>query len=500
VQKISLVPDRFELLFDKIPVPMMLVDDRGALVRINLAGAEALMLPGGIGEGTPFPSLCLERWSDDFLANCIGSGRVVRERFSVVRSGAQLWFECEGQRFEEQVLVHFHELDEADAAQLSQKVEELSQESHAKDEFLAMLGHELRNPLAPMLTALELMDLKDHYLFQRERQVLTRQTRHLSRLVDDLLDVSRIVHGRISINAERLDLKQVLDESLETVAPLYEGKKHTLTVDAPLGLWVHGDLDRLTQVFTNLLINAARYTDRGGKISLTVRREGATLCCSVKDNGVGMSSELLPQVFDPFVREKHSGLNARSGLGLGLTIVRAVVSLHGGSVEAHSDGIGKGSKVIVRLPALAEDAVPAPAAAAPITSRFSRSNERKRVLIVDDNTDAADMLKESLEGAGFLVRAAYDGPEALRAVREFTPDIALLDIGLPAMSGYELAGRLRSTPGLDTVRLIALTGFGQERDRAEASHAGFQAHLVKPIDLAKLIALLDLHPLPPRNP
>ncbi|MFT3839095.1 MAG: ATP-binding protein [Myxococcaceae bacterium] len=483
--------DRFASLFDKIPVPMMLVDLTGALIRINVAGAEALVLPGGIGEGTPFQSLCVEPWSEDFLPRSLGSGRVIRERFSVARDGQELKFDCEGQSFEDHILIHFHESEPAKDEQLTQKVEELEGLSHAKDEFLAMLGHELRNPLAPMLTALELMDLKDHYLFARERQVLNRQTKHLSRLVDDLLDVSRIVHGKISIHPEPIELKQVLDESLEIVAPLYEGRKHAITVDAPRGIWLNGDLDRLCQVFTNLLINAARYTDRGGEIHLTVKRAGDTVICTVKDNGIGMSNELLPKVFEAFVREKHAGNHALGGLGLGLTIVRAVVELHGGTVEASSAGVGKGSELTVRLPALPEHFVAASPPTQTITSRFARKGDRKRVLIVDDNTDAADMLKESLEGAGFLVRAAYDGPEALRAVRDFTPDIALVDLGMPAMSGYELANHLRSQPGLDTVRLIALTGYGQERDRKETTHAGFQAHVVKPVDLAKLIAILD---------
>ena len=361
--------------------------------------------------------------------------------------------------------------------------------NRAKDEFLAMLGHELRNPLAPMLTALQLIRLRGDSGVERERIVIERQTRHLVRLVDDLLDVSRIARGKIDLRVERVAAAAVVAKAIEMASPLLEEREHDLHVQLPRGLHVDGDPARLAQVMANLLTNAAKYTEKGGAIVVRGESRDGFAVLSVRDSGIGIAPEMLPRVFDMFTQERQALDRTQGGLGLGLSIVRNLVHLHRGTVEAHSDGRNRGSEFVIRLPlasGAAVDAGPPPPSRLP-----ARVDERRPgVLIVDDNEDAAAMLAEFVRSLGYRVRTAHDGPGALRVAAEATPHIALLDIGLPVMDGYELASRLREVYQ-NGLKLIAVTGYGQEADRDRSRQAGFDAHLVKPVDLDVLAALLE---------
>jgi PAS domain S-box-containing protein len=357
-----------------------------------------------------------------------------------------------------------------------------------KDEFLAMLGHELRNPLAPILTALELIRMRGGDTFAREHEVIGRQTRHLARLLDDLLDLSRIAQGKIQIDKKRIDAGAVVARAIETASPLFEERKHRLSVAIAPELFVEADETRLAQVFHNIFLNAAKYTPPGGHIAVRAAAIDDAARIEIEDDGEGMAPEILATVFDPFVQGERRVHRAKGGLGLGLALVHSLVTLHGGTVEAHSAGKGHGSRVTVRLPLAAA----APARRTP--SIRVPDAARRRVLVVDDNDEAADILAELLRLAGHEVLVAHDGPTALGAVPAFHPDVALLDIGLPVMDGYELARRIKKeVPAAP--RLIALSGYGQEDDRRRSLEAGFELHLVKPVGLAEVLAVISYSPV-----
>ncbi len=366
--------------------------------------------------------------------------------------------------------------------------------NRSKDEFLAMLGHELRNPLAPIVTALQLMQLRGDETLYKERTIIERQVRHLVRLVDDLLDVSRITRGKVELKRERIEISGIVAKAIEMASPLIEQRRHSLKVDVPRGgLAVEVDAVRMAQVVANLLNNAAKYTEPHGTITLQAAKdgtEGQSVVLRVRDTGIGLSPEMLPRVFDLFVQERQAIDRAQGGLGLGLAIVRTLVELHGGTVEARSEGYGKGSEFTVRLIAARAGDQPAPAGAPWADREVAARPGALRVLVVDDNLDAAELLVESVRMMGHIPRMAHDGPAGLRIGAEFLPDVALLDIGLPVMDGYELARHLRALPGLESVRLIAVTGYSQEADRRQSAAAGFEGHLVKPIQLEQLQAVL----------
>ncbi len=358
--------------------------------------------------------------------------------------------------------------------------------SRAKDEFLAMLGHELRNPLAPIRTALELVQMRDPEAFAREREIMGRHLQHLVRLVDDLLDISRITGGKIELQREEIELAVIVSRAVEIASPLLESKAHELVVDVPpRGLPVDGDPTRLVQVVSNLLTNAAKFTPPRGTIAVTGARRGSSVSLRVRDTGVGISEKMLPRIFELFAQERQPIDRAQGGLGIGLAIAQSLVAMHGGTIAARSEGPGRGSELTVELPAstavldargrLAPPEVPAPR---------PRPPDALKVLVVDDNRDAAELMMESLIAFGHEVRGAFDGPAALAIAREFVPEVALLDIGLPVMDGHELAQQLRAL--VPATRLIAITGYGQEIDRSRSREAGFLLHLVKPVDLAKL--------------
>jgi PAS domain S-box-containing protein len=373
--------------------------------------------------------------------------------------------------------------------ELRRRAEELADDDRRKDEFLATLAHELRNPLAPIGNAVEVLRAGAGPEAQAEVvAMIGRQLRQMVRLVDDLLDVSRITRGKISLREERVDLAAVVRSALETSRPLTDAARQRVIVTLPPApVSVTGDPTRLSQVVANLLNNATKYTAEGGRIELAVARENGAAVVRVRDEGIGIPAELLPRVFDLFVQADRSLERSRGWLGIGLTLVKSLVELHGGTVEAKSNGPGKGSEFTVRLPAAA-DVVPAaepPAVAPPAAGAAS-----KRVLVVDDNVDSAESLAMLLKVNGHEVRVAYDGPAALLEAAAFMPEVVLLDIGLPGMSGYEVARKLRELPEAKGALLVAQTGWGQAEDRRRSKEAGFDHHLVKPVDVPKLLELL----------
>ena len=385
----------------------------------------------------------------------------------------------------EGIAVVVHDVTELAAARKQAEVA-----NHAKDEFLAMLGHELRNPLMPIMTALELIKQRGQDAAHREHRIIERQVEHLVTLVDDLLDVSRITRGKLQLHKSRTELHEILSKAIETASPLLEKRRHTLVVDVPRsGLPVDGDARRLAQVFANLLNNAAKYTEPAGTIRIVGAIEGDLAVVRVRDNGIGIASDMLPRVFDLFMQERQALDRAQGGLGLGLAIVRSLVELHGGTVWAASDGVGRGAELTVALPLAATASRPERPAASPAISSVAPACAR--VLIVDDNEDIALMISDLLTLWGYETRFAHDGLSALALGESFEPHVAVLDIGLPVMDGYELARRCSEHPGLTRTRLIAVTGYGQEQDRQRAKAAGFAAHLVKPVDPERLRKVLE---------
>lgn len=372
--------------------------------------------------------------------------------------------------------------------------------NRAKDEFLAMLGHELRNPLAPILTALQLLELRGIEAVERERAVIERQVRHLVELVDDLLDVSRITSGRVELRKEPVDLADVVVRAVELASPLLEQQRHELRVDVPRGLMVCGDPVRLAQVVTNLLTNAAKYTEAGGTVTVEGREDNDHARLRVVDTGIGIDPDMLPRVFDLFVQERQTLARSQGGLGLGLAIVRSLVELHGGTASAFSHGKGAGSAFTICLPLEKQtERAPMLEGTSP-PQHVDRSAPGTRVLVVDDNEDAAALLGTLLGAFGYEVRVAYDAPSALSEADTFLPELALIDIGLPVMDGFELAQRMLQRPHLQSARLVALTGYGQERDRKASADAGFSAHLVKPVDAHELRGVLQaLEPVEDRT-
>ena len=359
-----------------------------------------------------------------------------------------------------------------------------------KDEFLATLGHELRNPLAPILNSLEILKLSGAFEDARTAPacaVMERQVLHLNRLVDDLLEVSRITRGIIEVKKEPLDLSAIVRAAVETSRPVLEGLRHDIRLDlAPSQICVAGDPVRLTQVFANLLNNAAKYTNHGGLITISSGRENGDAVVSVKDNGIGIAPNLLSQVFDMFMQVDRSTRRSQGGLGIGLTLVKSLVQMHGGAVEARSAGPGLGSEFIVRLPLLEQPALPAEAA------RRIQPLPQRRILIVDDSRDGGESLAMLLRVLGAEVALAHSGRHALECVSTFRPDVVLLDSGMPGMDGYEVARRIRANPANRHMQLIALTGWGQDEDRQRSAAAGFNHHLVKPADVDQLRQLLSV--------
>jgi PAS domain S-box-containing protein len=378
-----------------------------------------------------------------------------------------------------------------DLTDQKQSEEALKLSDRRKDEFLATLAHELRNPLAPLRNSLHILQLTacEDATIERLCETMERQVNHLVRLVDDLLEVSRITRGKIELRREMVELAAVARNAIETSRPLIDSAGIQLAISLPQEpIMLHGDPVRLGQIFANLLNNAAKYTNDGGQIWFTAAREGNQVVVSVRDTGIGIREEVLPKVFEMFMQADRGTSRSQGGLGIGLTLVRSLVEMHGGSVSAHSEGAGRGSEFIVRLPAASEkESMPAVSQSPGRTSHVLPS---RRILVVDDNVDSATTLGTLLRFLGGDVQIAHDGPAALAAMEKYRPDVVLLDIGMPGMDGYEVAKRIRERHEFDDVTLIALTGWGQAEDRCRTHEAGFDHHLVKPADIDALQALL----------
>jgi signal transduction histidine kinase/DNA-binding response OmpR family regulator len=368
-------------------------------------------------------------------------------------------------------------------ARTKEAEEKLKEASRRKDEFLAMLSHELRNPLAPIRNAAEVMRriAPADAGIAWAREVVERQVTHLAQLVDDLLDVSRITQGKIALKKEAIELGKVIQHSVDTARSLMESKRHYLTVNvSPAPIWVHGDFARLSQVIGNILNNAAKYTADGGRIELTTSADRGEAVISVRDNGIGIDGALLPHVFELFTQGERSLDRSQGGLGVGLTVVERLVDLHQGRVEVKSEGLGQGSLFRVILPCISEVSPHEEGASAAAEPRAPAG--ARRVLVVDDNIDAAESIAVFLRLEGHEVRTVSDGPQAVAIAQVFAPQVAVIDIGLPGMNGYEVARRLRLKGAESPALLVALTGYGQKEDRTRSEEAGFDHHFVKPAD------------------
>lgn len=367
----------------------------------------------------------------------------------------------------------------------------LRQNDRRMDEFLAMLAHELRNPLAPIASAISMLNISntnDNPVISRACDIIERQTRQLTRIVDDLLDASRITRGKVVLQKQPLSISAMVADAIEISNPLISALNHRMDVTLPPNdLFVDGDGARLSQVLANVLNNAARYTEDGGDIWLSVRQEENEVLISVRDTGIGLPPELLTDIFNIFTQSERSIDRSQGGLGIGLTIARSVIELHDGRIEARSQGPGHGSEFVIHLPMLEQQ----PSDHAQREIAFSVDKNIRRVLVVDDNRDAADGMAMLLDMSGHITKTAYDGLEAIAAVESFKPELVLLDIGLPYMDGYAVAKHLRQQPGGRDLVLAALTGYGDDDDRRRSRESGFDYHFVKPMEFSILTELLE---------
>jgi len=405
----------------------------------------------------------------------------------------EAWLTEQRSRLEAEALKRRLEEQRVHATELQRLNHRLEEDDRRKDEFIAVLGHELRNPLAPLVNGLELLETADAAAVERARAVMRRQVDHLIRLVDDLLDMSRVTRGKIELRRSRVRAGDLIDQAVSLATPLIAERGHELSTERQgADVFVDGDEVRLTQVLSNLLNNAARYTDPRGRLSLSVAASGSGVEFVVKDNGRGIPKDLLPRVFDLFVQEREGG----GGLGIGLTLVKQLVGMHDGRVEAHSEGTGKGSEFRVWLPARdaqssLDDAAAESSDDVPKTLPEAGHTRALNVALVEDNDDVRLLMGEVLESWGHEVRQAATGAVGVDLILTQRPDIAFIDIGLPDMDGYELARQIRSALGAAKPLLVALSGFSQRRDRERASHAGFDDHLAKPASPADLKRLLN---------
>ncbi len=449
-----------------------------------------IFTPEDVSEGIP----ALE------LRTALEQGRAEDERWHMRKNGERFWalgivtptHDAQGRHTGFSKILR--DMTDRKRAQdlLAQQAEALREADRRKDEFLAMLAHELRNPLAPIRTAADRLRLKVPHGSELHAviDVVDRQTGHLVRLVDDLMDVSRITRGKITLHKSRTDLNPVVAQAVETARPLIDARRHDLSYTPPQEpVTVEADTTRLTQALSNILSNAAKYTENGGRIWLTSERDGGEAVVRVRDTGIGIAPEMLPKIFDLFAQANRSLDRSQGGLGIGLTVAKRLVEMHGGSLTAHSAGEGQGSEFVIRLPLVKEPG--ADAEGVRQVRGEPTGQAPRRILLVDDLVEVAeDMACLLREAFGHEVRTAHDGPTALRLAADFRPDLVLLDIGLPGMNGCEVARRLRQQPGLGDAVLVALTGWGQEEDRRKTKEVGFDHHLVKPVGLKELEPLL----------
>jgi PAS domain S-box-containing protein len=485
--------ERFKLLFERSPLPKWLIDlDTLRFIDVNEAAIEHygysrdeflqmsmfdLLAPearakvkAALGQPPHRPP------EKETLRHCKKSGELIDVEIranQIELDGKRAW------------LASINDVTELRRAEKANR-----DADRRKDEFLAVLAHELRGPLAPLGYALEIAkrNPKDSESVRQMGDMMRRQLGLMTRLIDDLLDVSRISRGKLELRRQEVELRDVIGQAVELSRPMIDAAEQQLTVTLPpQPLYLLADVIRLTQVFANLLNNASKFCEPKGRIWLTAEHLDGAVVVSVKDSGIGIPPDMLGRIFDMFTQVDRSKERKRGGLGIGLTLARQLVELHGGSVEALSEGAGRGSEFVVRLPCLIEGLNPetnAPSTSSPITANS------RRVLVVDDNVDAANSLAMLLQMSGYQTHVAHDGIEAVEAAQTFKPDVVLLDIGLPRLNGYGAARRIREQPWGKNMLLIALTGWGQERDQQESEQAGFDAHLVKPVDTDNLMKVL----------
>jgi signal transduction histidine kinase/ActR/RegA family two-component response regulator len=454
--------------------PMAIVNDTspaGALVRRILPAV--IVVPIGLG--------LLRLWGEQAGLYDLATGTASRTMAEIALLSALLWWAA----------ATIGRQAEARRQAESQLVESLREADRRKNEFLATLAHELRNPLAPLRTAVELMKLKapEDRTLMRASEVIERQVLLMARLLDDLLDIGRITSDKLELRKERVDLATVLRDSVDMCRPLVQQYEHDLTFIARESIEVEADPARLGQVFGNLLNNACKYTERKGRITVTLSREDETAVVTVADTGIGIPEDKQASIFDMFSQVDRVLNRPHGGLGIGLHLVRRLVELHGGSVAVHSDGPGRGTEFTVRIPALTASSTNV--ADAPTEKVATRAPRTRRILVVDDNVDHADSLSMLLSIDGHEVHSAHDGIEALEAAERIRPDVVLLDLGLPRLDGFGACRRLREQSWGKSILLVAITGWGQDIDRLKSNEAGFDHHLVKPIDSRALAALVN---------
>ena len=487
--------ERFRLLVDAVQDYAIYVLDPEGIVTSWNSGAQRI-------KGYARNEIVGRHFSHFFTEEDIAAGKPWEEVANARRNGraeVEGWrVKKNGDRFWARVVLTAINDDDGHLRGFAKVTQDLTERRHAQDlekaaknvnEFIAMLAHELRNPLAPIRTAVEVMSKAgaEANTIEAMRQTIDRQSAQLARIVDDMIDIARITKGSLVIEHEPVELGDVMRRAVETAAPAIEAARHALDVDAPdSGFLVYGDRDRLTQLVSNLLNNAARYTPPGGRISVRVRREDGHALLSVRDTGRGIEPQIMDRIFDMFVQGRSPLERVGGGLGIGLALARRIAELHGGTLHATSEGEGKGSEFIVRVPLS-----PTPVATAPQPPEPAQTAVPRRVLVVDDNVDAAGTLDLLLRSLGHETRVAHDGVRALDIAREFRPEVILLDIGMPGLDGYEVARRLRAMNHGQNFRIVAVTGWGQDADRTRAKEAGFDVHLVKPVDLGVLSKVLD---------
>ncbi|AMV20342.1 PAS domain S-box protein [Planctomyces sp. SH-PL14] len=494
-EALRLSEQRFRLLVERVKdYAIFMLDPEGRVVSWN-EGAQRIKGYAAteiIGQHFSrfYSSEDLARGKPEWeLAEAIARGSIEDEGWRVRKDGSLFWANVVITAIygADNVLVGFAKVTR-DLTE-KRKTEALEVADRQKNEFLAMLAHELRNPLAPISNGLQLLKFAglDRPTLEATSEMMERQLLHLIRLVDDLLDVSRIVTGKMRCQPEVVDLADVIERAVEETQPAVDAGGHELRLSLPgRRIFVAADVVRLSQVVGNLIGNAAKYSDQPSQIMLTVERDRETAVIRIQDHGIGIAAELLPRIFDIFTQADNSEARTRGGLGIGLSVVKKLVEMHGGTVTARSPGLGQGSEFTIRLPMVSE----AGEAIRPAQKPAKRTGQPRRILVADDNVDSARTATALLSAWGHEVRTVFNGTEVLETARHFAPEIVLLDIGLPGMSGYEVVRRLRETPQGEGMVLVAVTGYGQESDRQRAFDAGFNFHLTKPADPEKLQSIL----------
>jgi len=494
---LSEIEQRMRSIVDHVVDGIISSDEQGTITTFNAAAERLFGYSAGEAIGCNLKLLMpdpYKREHDAYIQNYIRTGRakiigIGREVVGRRRDGSDFpmdlaisEFKIAGQRHFTGIVRDITERKRLEH-ELHERLHELAEADRQKNEFLAMLGHELRNPLAPIRNAIDILQTPavPSSVSKQALEIMDRQVHHLVRLVDDLLDVSRIVRGKIELHNEVIDLREPVRRACETALPAISAREHQLSVHVPTEpVWVDGDLVRLSQVIANLLSNAAKYTDRAGSIVLAAAQKDQDATVTIRDSGVGISPELLPRIFDVFVQGDRTPERSQAGLGIGLTLVRRLVELHNGTVTGHSAGLGEGSEFVVTLPL-----VRAPSATSLVAPGFGELETRvsaSKVLVVDDNRDGCESTAMTLRFRGYEVRCLHEGSSVLSTALQWRPDVIMLDIGLPGMSGLEVAAQLRQHSEFEHVALVALTGYGQEGDRQRSEQAGFDLHLTKPVD------------------